>query len=44
VIPLVKAGVIPDDSSEYVRRSGSSVVVDRADPRIELVINEVDAA
>jgi len=39
---LVKAFVIPDDSSEYVRRSGSSVVVDRADPRIELQIVECE--
>jgi len=40
---IVKAGIgLPDDSSEYVRRSGSSVVVDRADPRIELSIIECE--
>lgn len=39
---MVTAHVIPDDSSEYVRRSGCSVVVDRADPRIELSIRECE--
>ncbi len=41
---LVEAEVIPGDDHRYVTRSGSSVVVDRADPRIELSIREVEAA
>ena len=41
---LVLADVLPGDDHRYVRRSGCSVVVDRADPRIELTINEVEAA
>ncbi len=28
----------------YVRRSGCSVVVDRADPRVEITITETEAA
>jgi len=39
---LVRARVIPGDDHRYVRRSGCSVVVDRADPRIELQINECE--
>jgi len=42
---LVEAQIgLPGDDHRYVRRSGSSVVVDRADPRIELVIVELEAA
>ncbi len=41
---LVLADVLPGDDHRYVTRSGCSVVVDRADPRIELTINEVEAA
>lgn len=41
---LVLADVLPGDDHRYVTRSGSSVVVDRADPRIELVITETEAA
>ncbi len=41
---LVEAEIIPGDDHRYVTRSGSSVVVDRADPRIELTIVELEAA
>jgi len=42
---LVAANIgLPGDDHRYVTRSGSSVVVDRADPRIELQIVEVEAA
>jgi len=41
---LVLSDVLPGDDHRYVTRSGSSVVVDRADPRIELVIVELEAA
>lgn len=41
---LVLADVIPGDDHRYVTRSGSSVVVDRDDPRMELQIIEVEAA
>lgn len=41
---LVQAKVILGDDHRYVTRSGSSVVVDRDDPRIELTIVEVEAA
>jgi len=41
---LVLADVIPGDDHRYVTRSGSSVVVDRDDPRMELSIIEVEAA
>jgi len=41
---LVLADVLPGDDHRYVRRSGSSVVVDRADPRIEITITETEAA
>jgi len=37
---LVLSDVLPGDDHRYVIRSGSSVVVDRADPRIELSIVE----
>jgi len=40
---LVLADVLPGDDHRYVTRSGCSVVVDRADPRIELSIREVEA-
>lgn len=40
---LVNAGIgLPGDDHRYVARSGSSVVVDRADPRIELAIVECE--
>lgn len=39
---LVQAKVIPGDDHRYVRRSGSSVVVDRDDPRMELQIVETE--
>ncbi len=39
---LVLAEVLPGDDHRYVRRSGCSVVVDRADPRIELQIVECE--
>lgn len=40
---LVNADIgLSDDSSEYVTRSGCSVVVDRADPRIEITIIELE--
>jgi len=42
---IVAANIgLPGDDHRYVTRSGSSVVVDRADPRIELQIVEVEAA
>jgi len=41
---LVLADVLPGDDHRYVTRSGSSVVVDRADPRIEITITETEAA
>ena len=41
---LVLADVLPGDDHRYVRRSGCSVVVDRADPRIEITITETEAA
>jgi len=42
---IVAANIgLPGDDHRYVTRSGSSVVVDRADPRIELVIVELEAA
>ena len=40
---LVLADVLPGDDHRYVTRSGSSVVVDRAHPRIELQIVELEA-
>ncbi len=42
---LVEAKIgLPGDDHRHVTRSGSSVVVDRADPRIELQIVELEAA
>ncbi len=42
---LVLADVgLPGDDHRYVIRSGCSVVVDRADPRMELTIVELEAA
>jgi len=41
---LVLADVLPGDDHRYVTRSGSSVVVDRADPRVEITITETEAA
>ncbi len=41
---LVLADVLPGDDHRYVSRSGCSVVVDRADPRIEITITETEAA
>jgi hypothetical protein len=40
---IVAANIgLPGDDHRYVTRSGSSVVVDRADPRIELTIVECE--
>lgn len=43
---LVKAGAIPDDSRQFVRKTSSWVDIDRVFPRIEVRIIEVgkDAA
>lgn len=42
---LVRVNIgLPGDDHRYVTRSGSSVVVDRADPRIEITITETEVA
>lgn len=38
---LVAAGVLHDDSSEYVQQDSMAVSVDKSNPRIEIVITEV---
>lgn len=38
---LVVAGVIADDSHQYVRRSAHAIDIDRENPRIEIEITEL---